>query len=192
MAIQNRSSRTYLSAEDYLAQERLSDFRSEYLAGEAVAMTGGSWEHSLITGNLFAELKQRLRGGPCQAHASDLRVRVSAELYTYPDIVVVCGGPRFADTQRDTVLNPKLIAEVLSPSTESYDRGKKFELYRGVESIEEYVLITQGRPRIERYLRQGANWLLTEIVGLAETMALPSVHCEIPLASIYDGISFPV
>jgi Uma2 family endonuclease len=183
--------RHYLTADEYLTLERSSEGRSEYFAGEMVAMTGGSWEHSLIIGNVFAELKRQLRRGPCRVHASELRVRVPDGLYTYPDLVVVCGEPRFADDCRDTVLNPTLIAEVLSPSTESYDRGRKFEHYRSLDSLHEYVLVAQNRPRVEKFMRQDDGiWLFVDAAGLDDVIPLVSVDCELSLAAAYDGIDF--
>lgn len=183
--------RHYLTADEYLALERSSEFRSEYFAGEMVAMTGGSWEHGLVIGNVFAELKRLLRGGPCQVHASELRARVPDGLYTYPDLVVVCGEPRFEDACRDTVLNPKLIAEVLSPSTESYVRGRKFEHYRSLESLAEYLLVAQDRPRVEKFMRQEDGvWLFVDAAGLDKVVPLVSLGCELSLAAAYDGVDF--
>ena len=132
MSIAAKPPKSYLSAEEYLAIERSSELRSEHIDGEMVAMSGGSWEHSLIIGNALAELKQKLRGGPCKVHASDLRVQAPDGLRTYPDVVVVCGEPAFADEHRDMVTNPKVIIEVLAPTTESYDRGRTFESYRTI------------------------------------------------------------
>jgi Uma2 family endonuclease len=184
--------KSYLSTEEYLELDRSSDFRSEYIDGEMVAMAGGSWEHSLIIGNALAELKQQLRGGPCKVHASDLRVQAADGLRTYPDVVVVCGEPAFADAHRDTVTNPKLTLEVLSPSTESYDPGRKFESYRTIPSLEEYVLVAQDRPRVERFLRQpDRSWLFIEVAGLPETLALPSIAGRLGLEALYEGVRFP-
>ncbi|HKH46256.1 MAG TPA: Uma2 family endonuclease [Thermoanaerobaculia bacterium] len=192
MSVHAKPTRSYLSAEEYLALDRSSDVRSEYIDGEMVAMAGGSWEHSLIIGNALAELKQQLRGGPCTAHASDLRVQAPNGLRTYSDVVVVCGEPAFADEHRDTVTSPKLIIEVLSPTTESYDRGRKFESYRTIPFLEEYVLISQERPRVERFLRQpDSSWLFIEVAGLPEAIALPSLGCRLSLEAIYEGVEFP-
>jgi Uma2 family endonuclease len=183
--------RSFLTAAEFLAFERGSEVRHEYVAGEAVLMTGGSWDHSLVIGNLLAELKARLRGSSCAVHASDLRVRTPAGLYTYPDVVVVCGEPRFEDAHRDTVLNPRLLVEVLSPSTESYDRGRKFESYRGLDSLQEYLLVSQDRPRVERFLRQeNGFWLYSEVVGRDEVIPL-ALGCELALAAVYEGLALP-
>lgn len=191
MSVSAKPPKSYLSAEEYLAIERSSDFRSEYIDGEMLKTLEGSWEHSLISGNALAELKQQLRGGPCKVHASDLRVQAPDGLRTYPDVVVVCGEPAFADEHRDMVTNPKLIIEVLSPSTESYDRGRKFESYRTLPSLEEYVLISQERPHVERFLRQPEGaWLFVEVAGLQEAISLPSVGCRLSLEALYEGVEF--
>lgn len=183
--------RTYLTAEEYLELERGSEMKHELIDGEMVAMTGGSWSHGLIIGNMVVALKTRLRERRCSVIPSDLRVRSSADVYVYPDVVVACGEPRLEDNQRDTLLNPALIVEVLSPSTESYDRGRKFEHYQMLDSLKEYVLIAQDRPRIEHYLRQdGHVWLYTEVSNLDGSISLPSLGCEVPLSEIYDQVAF--
>jgi Uma2 family endonuclease len=182
---------SYLTVEEYLALERSSEIRHEYVDGGMVAMTGGSAEHSLIIGNLVAELRAQLKRRPCRVHPTDLRVLAPSGLYTYPDVVAVCGESRFEDEHRDTLLNPTLIAEVLSPSTESYDRGRKFEQYRTLESLREYLLVSQDRPRVEQYLRQDGNlWLFKDVAGLDQVVALPSLECELALAEIYDKVGF--
>jgi len=182
----------HLTPEEYLAIERRSEIRSEYLDGEMFAMTGGSFQHSLIIGNVAGELRQQVRRRGCKVCPNDLRVRVPATgLYTYPDVVVVCGKPFLDDEHLDTLLNPTLIVEVLSLTTEAYDRGKKFEYYRMIESLSEYLLVAQDEPRVEHYLRQQDNrWLLTAVAGLEASITLPSVQCELALAEIYDQIEF--
>jgi Uma2 family endonuclease len=186
-------SKPYLSPEQYLAIERAAEERSEYLDGEMVAMTGGSRNHGLIVGNLVRELGSQLRDQPCEVYPTDLRVRVSPTgLYTYPDVVVACGEPRFEDEQLDTLLNPTVILEVLSPTTESYDRGRKFEHYRTLDSLAEYLLVSQDRPRIERFLRQDDGlWLFGDAAGLAAALVLPSIGCELRLAEVYAKVRFP-
>jgi Uma2 family endonuclease len=176
-----------LSPQDYLAIERDAEWKSEYLNGERVAMTGGSFEHGLLLGNTARLLGQELLARPCVVVPSDLRVKVSATgLYTYPDIVVVCGERQFDDENRDTLLNPILLVEVLSPSTEAYDRGKKFEHYRTIESLREYVLVAQREPRVDHYLRQeDGSWLFRSATGLDAVLPLPSLDCELPLADVY-------
>src|SRR5690606_23335365 len=144
--------------------------------GEIVAMTGASRRHNLISLNVGAELRQLLRGSPCEAYVGDMRVRVSATgLYTYPDVVVASPPIDFEDAEVDTLLNPVVIIEIVSPSTEAYDRGEKFRQYRRVESLKEYVLVAQDAARVERYLRQGDLWVLSEISGLDATVSLESI-----------------
>lgn len=177
---------------EYLAFERASDIRHEYLDGHVYAMTGASRAHNLISTYTAASLINQLRGRPCEVYASDMRVRVSATgLYTYPDVTVVCGNPQFADSALDTLLNPVLVIEVLSPSTESYDRGKKFQHYRQLESLREYVLISQDSLRVERFLRQDdGTWLLTDAAGLDASLELASVACTLALAEVYEKVTF--
>ena len=150
----------HATPEEYLAVERASETRSEYFAGDIVAMTGASRAHNLIVLNVGAELRAQLRGRACESYVEGMRVKVvAAGVYTYPDVVVVCGEPVFEDEQVDTVLNPTLIVEVLSPSTERYDRGRKLEHYRKIPSLSEYILIAQDARRIEWYTRQeGGLW----------------------------------
>jgi Uma2 family endonuclease len=183
-----------LTPAEYLAIERAAETKSEYFAGEMFAMAGASPPHVLITSNVTAELNAQLKGRPCRVYSSDLRVRVSeTDLYTYPDVVVVCGEQRFDDEKGDTLLNPTLIVEVLSETTEAYDRGDKFGHYRRLLSLQEYVLIAQDRQWAERYTRQeeGTGWVLTEVSGPAGVMALPSIGCELALADVYDKIELP-
>jgi Uma2 family endonuclease len=190
MSIPHR--RPSLTPEQYLEIERHAETRSEFLDGEAFAMTRGSFEHNVIVGNLVGELRQQLKRRPCRVCPSDLRVHVPATgLYTYPDVVVVCGDPQFRDEHLDTLLNPTLLVEVLSPTTEAYDRGKKFEHYRSLESLSEYLLVSQEAPRVEHYLRQDGNrWLLTAVTGLDAVLALPTIQCELALSEIYDKVAF--
>jgi Uma2 family endonuclease len=180
----------YLTATEYLAIERQAETRSEYLDGEMFAIAGTSLDHSLIVGNLVGSLWPQLRGKQCRICPNDLRVHIPATgLYTYPDVVVVCGKPELEDEQFDTLLNPTLIIEVLSPNTEAYDRGKKFEHYRSVDSFSEYLLVSQDEPHVEQYLRQdGGHWLFTSVAGLDRRIALPSIQCELSLAEVYDKV----
>jgi Uma2 family endonuclease len=172
--------------EQYLALERKATVRSEYLDGCISPMAGASRLHNLIAGNLYREVSARLRDRPGEAYVSDMRVRVGpAGLYTYPDVVAVGGEPQFEDAELDTLLNPTMIAEVLSPSTEADDRGDKFASYRRLASLREYVLIAQDRVRVERYVRRGEEWVLTELSGLDETLRLDSIDCDVSLREIY-------
>jgi Uma2 family endonuclease len=184
--------KTRISPEEYLALEREAEYKSEYLAGEIFAMTGASREHNLITTNIVGELRQQLKGKPCEVYPSDMRVKVSATgLYTYPDVVVVCDEPRFEDDYVDTLLNPALIVEVLSSSTESYDRGKKFGYYRTVESLAEYLLVAQDEYKIEQYVRQpDGRWLLSDIHSLDGIVKLISVPCALALKEVYERVVF--
>lgn len=172
--------------------ERKADTRSEYLDGEMLAISGGNRWHSLVKTNLSGELSTRLKTRPCEVYLSNQRVHIPATgLYTYPDVAVVCGEPRFEDEQLETLLNPRLLIEVLSPTTEDYDRGKKFEHYQSIDSLAECLLVHQTRPRVEHYVRQDGNqWLLTVFEGLEATAILPSLQCELALAEIYDKVVF--
>jgi Uma2 family endonuclease len=180
-----------LSVEEYLAMERQSDIRHEYLNGEAFAMTGASLRHNAIVSNIAGIFYIQLRGRPCRAYVADLRLRVTATgLYTYPDLVVVCGEPQLADAHLDTLLNPTLIVEVLSPSTEATDRGRKFAHYRTIESLAEVVLVSQERVQVERFSRQPeGGWLLFEASRLEDRLPLASIACELSLADVYEGVA---
>jgi Uma2 family endonuclease len=185
--------KSLLTPQEYLARERKADFKSEYYRGEMFAMAGATWEHTLIKDNTARETGQQLRDGPCRVLTSDLRVRVDATgLYTYPDIIVVCDEPQFEDKMFDTLLNPRVLMEVLSDSTEKYDRGGKFKHYRQVPSLQEYILIAQDEPLVERHVRQpNGDWLMTEFRGLEQTFAFTSIPVKIALADIYRGVEFP-
>ena len=182
----------FLTPEQYLASERAGDRKHEYYRGEVFAMVGASFEHVGIAANLVALLHGQLQGSPCRVFSSDLRIKVSRTgLYTYPDVGVVCDQPEFDDEHNDTLLNPRVIFEVLSPSTEGYDRGKKFAHYRTVVSLAEYLLVSQDQPRIEQYVRQADNdWLLHEATNLTETIQLPSIECDLTLSDVYANIEF--
>ena len=181
-----------LSEAEYLELERAAEFKSEFYEGEVFAMAGGTRWHSLIATNLTAEFANRLRGGRYVAFNADLRLKVEAAgLFTYPDLSVVCGEQRFIDEGGDTLLNPTLIVEVLSESTEAYDRGKKFELYQQIDSLREYLLVSQREPRIEQFLRQAdESWVLRAAAGREATLLLPSPGITISLANIYANVDF--
>ena len=182
----------YVTPEQYLALERQAETKSEYFAGEIFAMAGASREHSLISSNVLGDLWSQLREGPCTVYNSDMKVRSTQEHFAYPDVTVVCGEAQFGGEEREVLLNPTLIVEVLSPSTEAWDRGGKFEQYRQRESLQEYVLIAQDRPHVERYARQAdGQWLLTEVNGLEAVLALPSIGGELALAEVYRKVTFP-
>jgi Uma2 family endonuclease len=182
---------TYLTPEDYLAFERKATTRHEYLNGQIVAMSGASFAHNFITVNIATHLNIQLMDGECRVATSDMRVKVTQTgSYVYPDVVVVCGEPRAEDDTFDTLLNPTLIVEVLSPSTEVYDRGEKFEHYQQIATLKEYILISQDKIRVEHYRRQEADWLQTEFQGLEEVLPLLSVGCELRLQDIYRRVKF--
>lgn len=180
-----------LTAEEYLAFERQAEGRHEFLNGEIFAMGGASRKHGLVTLNIAGLLHSQLRGRPCEAFAADMRVRVAATgLYTYPDVVVVCGAPQFDDGDLDTLLNPTLIVEVLSKSSADYDRGTKFAHYRTLPSLAEYVLFAQDRIHAEHYTRQAEDrWLLTETSDPGAVLELAAVGCLLPLAEVYEKVS---
>jgi Uma2 family endonuclease len=179
-----------LTPDQYLELDRASEFRNEYYNGRMYAMSGGTHTHAIIAGNLTAAIHKAV-GTDYIATQSALRVRVSPQgLYTYPDIVV-CGQSQYADGRKDTLANPILVAEVLSSSTEAYDRGFKSVQYRTLEMLQEYVLVSQTEPRVEVFRRQtGGTWLLSESAGLEATCTLESLACSIKLADIYSQVTF--
>lgn len=182
----------YLTPAEYLAFERQSDVKHEYFRGELFAMSGASQNHVTIFMNTSHLLVGQLKGRSCRTFGADMRVKVSPTgLYTYPDLVVVCGRPRFEDKELDTLLNPTVIIEILSKSTEAYDRGEKFAQYRTLDTLLDYLLVSQDKPRIERFTRQAdGGWLLTESAGLDAVMSIESIQCQLPLADVYDRVEF--
>jgi Uma2 family endonuclease len=180
---------THYTAEDYLTLERSAPYKSEFHDGQIYAMTCASRKHNLITVNIAGELRSQLKKRPCEAYSNDLRVKAAeTHSYYYPDIAVVCGIPQFEDAQLDTLLNPAVLIEVLSPSTEAYDRGGKFAHYRKIATLREYLLVSQDQPIIERYVRQGDVWILTEAVGLEASVPLESIDCVLSLREVYDKV----
>jgi Uma2 family endonuclease len=181
-----------LSEADYLEIERAAEVKSEFYDGEMFAMSGGTRWHSLIAANIIKSAGLLLTGGHCLVFDSNLRVKVEQTgLYTYPDVTVACGEQRFADDEMDTLLNPILLVEVLSDSPEAYDRGKKFEHYRLIPSLREYLLISQREPRIEQFIRQpSGDWLLHEAVGLERSIYLPSIDITLPLREVFANVVF--
>jgi Uma2 family endonuclease len=183
--------KTRYTPEQYLALERKSPLKHEYYKGSIFEMSGASRRHNRIAGNLFREVGNQLRGRPCEVYVSDMRVCItSTGLYTYPDVVAVCGEPRLQDSEFDTLLNPNLIIEVLSPSTEAYDRGNKFAQYRRLASLKEYVLVAQDRMLVERYTRQGEDWLLNELSQPEDVLRLDSIACAVAVREVYERVSF--
>lgn len=174
--------------EEYLAADRLSEYPSEYVDGEVFPLAANSVAHGLLAVSLGRRLAERLDGGPC-AVASQVRLKVSATRYVYPDLLVYCGAAATTDAHGDTITNPKVVFEILSPSTAGYDRGLKFDFYRDVPSIEEYVLISQELRRVETMRRTPeGDWLLKRYEGPESVLSLGSLGVAIPLAEIYTGI----
>lgn len=183
---------TYVTPDEYLRLERQAEYKSEYLNGEIFAMTGASREHNLISTNISSSLHGQLKGRPCEVYAVDMRVKVRANgLYPYPDIAVVCGEPQFEDDFVDTLLNPTLLVEVLSQSTERYDRIAKTSYYRTIDSLAEHLVVAQDEIRLEQHVRQpDGRWLLSEYVTLDAVVNLPSIECTLKLSDVYDRITF--
>ena len=187
---------TRLSPEEYLAIERAADRKSDYWNGEMFAQAGASERHGTIVANLVFSLVGALKGRPCKVYANDLRLQVAATgLYTYPDLLVICGPPEFSDEVQDMVRNPRLIVEVLSPSTEDYDRGRKFAHYRTLPSLVEYLVVAQDRPHVERFFREegdreipGPRWVLTEESRREGVIHLLSVDAVLSLSEVYDKV----
>lgn len=181
----------YLSPEEYLAIERRAEFKSEYVDGVVYAMSGASVRHNLIVSNLIVTLGSQLRGSSCSVFPSDLKVRVpSGRSYFYPDVSVICGEIEFGDDQSDIVSNPLVVIEVLSESTAAFDRGKKFQSYQQIESLREYLLVSQDEQVVEHYLRQDdGHWLYTRAAGPDESVELPTVNCLLTLRDVYDKVT---
>jgi Uma2 family endonuclease len=178
-----------MTEEEYLRIERAATYKSEFVGGEMFAMSGGTLWHSQLAANWIAHLGNQLRGGPCRVFTSDARVRTTVSgSYLYPDISVAYGEP-LRDMDVDILISPKTVVELLSPSTADYDRGKKFELYREIPSLEEYVLTHSDAPHVEHFARQAdASWIFREYKGLESSLRLVSLGCEIGMADIYERI----
>jgi Uma2 family endonuclease len=181
-----------ISEQEYLTAERKAEHKSEYFRGEVFAMSGASRNHNRIAGNFYAFLHRQLAGKGCFPYGSDLRVHVPANsLYTYLDITVVCGKEQFLDDEFDTLLNPVFICEVLSRSTMDYDKGGKFSLYRSIESLQEYWVISSLEPRVEKHVKQeGGAWLLTDFVSLDQTITLEALSIDISLRDVFMDVEF--
>lgn len=178
--------------EQYLEMEEDAEYKSEYISGEILAMAGATPRHVTINNNIASELHSRFKGRPCNAYANDLRVTVVATgLRTYPDVVAVCGEPQFHPDDKNSLTNPTALIEVLSPKTETFDRGEKFAHFRRLESLQDYVLVSQDRMRVEHYARQpDGRWIFAELSEPSHRLDLMSVDCQIPLSEIYDKIRF--
>ena len=185
------AAQTLFTPEEYLASERKATLKSEYLHGEILAMSGASLTHTLITAEILTELNIQLRGHECRIISNDMRVKTGPQgAYFYPDLVVFCGEPLFEDNVFDTLLNPIIIIEVLSPSTEVYDRGEKFAHYQALTSLQEYILVSQDRFRVEHYRLIKTQWVQTEFQMPTDVLSLVSIGCELSLQDIYRNVPF--
>ncbi len=180
----------YISQEEYLAFERNALDRHEYYKGEIFAMSGASFKHNLIESNIRLSLGVFLKDKSCNEFGSNLRIHIpSNTLYTYPDIIVLCNEPEFVDEEFDTITNPSIIIEILSPSTANYDRGAKFDLYREITSLKEYILVDSSTIHIVLYVKNADNtWTLSEVKDLNQSVAIPSINFTISLTEIYNGV----
>lgn len=179
---------TYITPEEYLTFERQAEYKSEYIDGVIYAMSGASFRHNTIVSNLIIDLGTQLRDSPCRALPSDVKVRLpDSRKFFYPDVSVFCGEPQFHDDRTDVLLNPILVIEVLSESTAAFDRGEKFQAYQHIESLQEYILVSQDTHLIEQYVRQTKDsWTYTATVGLDSSVTLPSIACTLSLKAVYD------
>ena len=180
--------------DEYLALELQADYKSQYVAGEIFAMAGAQPWHNKVVGNIGGMLYNRFRGRPCDHFFSDMRVQVKAgDLWTYPDVMALCGEPQYETAANPhSLLNPQVIFEVLSPATEAFDRGDKFARYRLLDSLTDYVLVSSEQMRVEHYVRQPDDrWLLAAYELPEDRLTLASVDCELPLAEMYERVTFP-
>jgi Uma2 family endonuclease len=182
----------YVTPDEYLEAERSSESRSEYLDGVVCPMTGATANHIQIVGNLTVELGTQLRARDCRFYPVDMKVRLPGSgKFFYPDFSVVCGEVQFHDERRDIILNPVLIIEVLSKSTEAFDRGAKFLAYQTIESLKEYALVAQDKPVVEQFVRnEGGTWTYSLTSGPESSLTLPSVECTLSLSAVYSKVDF--
>ncbi len=178
-----------MTVEEYFAYDEAIEYKSEYIDGEIIPMTGGTLNHSSIMLNASSELRQRLKGSDCRVLTSSMRIRVGPTRYLYPDFSVFCGAPE-TDERSINLFNPLLVAEVTSPASIDYDRGAKLHFYQSIPSLRIYLVIDQQQPLVELYERQDAAWQTQEYAGMDAIIPLPSLGCDLPLAEIYAGISF--
>jgi len=181
-----------ITPEEYLHFERQSETKHEYFDGEIFAMAGASRKHCKLSANLMRIIGNKLHQTKCNVYSNDFRVKIKETgLYTYPDVIITCGKEILEDQVKDTLLNPLILIEILSPSTEKYDRGKKFAHYRQIESLQNYVLISQEEPRIEVFQRQNNDqWLFLEKSGLENSIEIPAIDCMLSLMEVYDKVDF--
>ena len=182
----------YISAEEYLAEEREAFEKHEYYQGEVFAMSGASLKHNIIFSNVLTELGSKLKGKGCQPFGSDLRIHIPKNtLYTYPDISIICGAPNLTDDKFDTATNPSIIIELLSKSTRNYDKGDKFTLYRDIDSLQEYILIDTEKIYVEKHIRNSdKSWPLTDYTSMEDSFTIQTIQLTLSLKDIYSGITF--
>ncbi len=182
---------TIYSPEEYLYLERKSTFKNECLSGKILAMSGASRAHNFITLDIATEINIQLRDRDCEVFSGDMRIKEKqSDSYFYPDVVIACGEPLFEDDVFDTLLNPVIIMEVLSPSTEIYDRTEKFEYYKQIATLKEYILVSQDKVHVEHHRIQGTQWRLEEYQALQDTLTLSSIGCKLPLSDVYRRVNF--
>jgi Uma2 family endonuclease len=180
-----------VTPEEYLAREAQAEYKSEYHNGEMYALAGGSVNHNQIVVNLTVSFSRLFERKPCRVFATDVRLHIKQSgLYTYPDVMVVCGKIEFVPGRDDTVMNPIVLVEAWSDSTQAYDRGEKFALYRQIPSLQEYVMIDQTQPYVEHFRREGNFWVLETLEQMDAILILPSLECEIPLAVMYEKVEW--
>lgn len=179
---------TCLTPEEYLVIERQAEDKSEYVDGVMYAMSGATFRHNIIVANVIAEVGQQLRGRPCRVLSSDMKIRGhDSRSFFYPAVSAVCGKPQFHDERRDVILNPTLIVEVMSESTAAFYRFEKFQAYQQLDSLREYLLVSQDKNFIEQYVRQAREkWTYIAQVGLESSLTLPSIECTLSLKAVYD------
>lgn len=193
MGLPKLKTKNALSVEEYLAFERDSDIRHEFFDGEIFAMAGESLSHSRVCVNLARETGNKLKGKTCEPLSPNMKVRTStASLFAYPDLTIVCGEPKFHDSKKDVLINPRVIFEVLSPSTETYDRTLKFQKYRlGNETLTDYVLVSQDKPFVEHFQKQAdGQWLYRSLSDLSDNLNIDDIDCELSLTEIYERVEF--
>jgi Uma2 family endonuclease len=187
----NALRKTTPTAAEYLAAEREASFKSEYVRGEIFAMAGADLDHNRIAINLSREISERLKNRPCEAFSGDMKVHIdSADCYYYPDISGLCGDMEFHDDRRDTYTNPQFVIEILSDSTEHFNRSGKFHDYLSIPSLREYVMVSQKSETVEIYTKQDDHWVYRALRGPESTLILESVNCEIPFSEIYRNVEF--
>ncbi|OCR00204.1 hypothetical protein BCD67_21260 [Oscillatoriales cyanobacterium USR001] len=182
----------YYSPEEYLALEEVADYKSEYIDGEIYPMTGGSTNHNKIAGNFYAELNISFKKLDYEVYMGDVRLWIpKRRIYTYPDVMVVVGEPEYYNNRTDTITNPKVIVEVLSKSTQGYDKSEKFDYYRSIPTVEEYILIHQNKVYVEQFYKTGKKrWSFGEYDAEDEAIALNSVPFQISLTDVYNKVKF--